>query len=72
MLDDVPLQLKRVPRNKKWPRNSLIVISSLLTRDAICASSPKVERPGSFDKSLEAAPRRIIELDMSPEGIDLD
>ena len=72
MLDDFPLQLKRVPRNKKWPRNSLTVISSLLTRDAICASSPKVEWPGSFDKSLKAAPRRIIELDLSPEGIDLD
>ena len=72
ILDDVPLQLKRVPRNKKWPRNSLTVMSSSLTRDAICASAPKVERPGSFDKSLKAAPRRIIELDLSREGIDLD
>ena len=72
ILDDVPLQLKRVPRNKKWPRKSLTVMSSSLTRDAICASAPKVERPGSFDKSLKAAPRRIIELDLSRESIDLD
>jgi hypothetical protein len=64
--------LKRVPRNKKWPRKSLTVMSSSLTRDAICASAPKVERPGSFDKSLKAAPRRIIELDLSRESIDLD